>query len=221
MGKSLNRAIKKAANKAGKTLQKKVAPALITGLGKSMTSILPGGFLLNPLIDLAAKDVATGRNNKLSTKKYLKKAAWSAVGGDNKIVGSTVKGVGNTVLHGNSKYIRNAAPDIMNNVGTAISMIPGVGLPASILLNPYLDAAGQSIKDGNAKSFKKLKNPKKILQKTAWGGINFALDEAGLGDVNGLDGSVRGGIESGIHGNVKHFKNRTGDFLDQYNTYNS
>jgi hypothetical protein len=221
MGKSLNRAINKVVNKAGKTMQKKIAPALITGLGKSMTSIVPGGFLLNPLIDLAARDVATGKNNKLSSKKYFKKAAWSAVGADNKIGGSAVKGVGNTALHGNSKYIRNAAPDIMNNVGTAISMIPGVGLPASILLNPYLDAAGQSIKDGNAKSFKNLKNPKKLLQKTAWGGINFALDEAGLGDVNGLDSSVRGGLESVLHGNSKHFKNRTGDFLNNYNSYNS
>ena len=192
---------KKAWTKAGQFLEKKVAPMAIKNL-KTVMTMAPGGALIAPLFDMAANSAKTGKFQKMSAKKYFQKVGWDAIGADNPAYGGIIRNIGEAALHGNKKYLQQAAAAGVTGVETALNTYN----PATMVLNPFLDAASESIANGNWKALKNLNSPKKIAQKEAWAGVSFAADHAGVGYA---DQTIRGGIESAIHGNAKHIKRRT------------
>ena len=192
---------KKTWNKAGQFLEKKVAPMAIKNL-KTVMTMAPGGALIAPLFDMAANSAKTGKFQKMSAKKYFQKVGWDAIGADNPAYGGIIRNIGEAALHGNKKYLQQAAAAGVTGVETALNMYN----PATVVLNPFLDAASQSISNGNLKALKNLNSAKKIAQKEAWVGLSVAADNANVGFA---DQALRGGIESAMHGNAKHLKRRT------------
>ena len=102
-------------------------------------TMAPGGALIAPLFDMAANSAKTGKFQKMSAKKYFQKVGWDAIGADNPAYGGIIRNIGEAALHGNKKYLQQAAAAGVTGIETALNTYN----PATMVLNPFL-VAGDS-----------------------------------------------------------------------------
>ena len=123
--KATRRKQKKQWNHIGKVMQKKVAPAVIRGIGQAVGNVIPGGFLAEPAFNAAAKSARAGNAKafkRITPQKYFQQAAWAGLGiGPIPGANEVTRGLIESGIHGNTSHLNQRVKGVRQNYrsGTA------------------------------------------------------------------------------------------------------